>query len=180
MSAQISLASGDQIKAMVELQEAITLEPLQPNSYNLLAEIQRQRGELDKAEKTYQLLLDRNRGEPLTANNLANLYLEQNEVDKALKLAWVAKAGAPKNPHVLDTLGWALELSGRSEEAKPFLRQAAASLPDSPEVLLHWGVNLQSRQMHTEAREVFGDVVRLAPQSRSAARASELLQARSN
>ncbi|MDF1552142.1 MAG: tetratricopeptide repeat protein [Deferrisomatales bacterium] len=176
LRAAMLIGAGEGPKAAVELEEAINLNPVHPDAYNMLAQIYRERGDFTSAETTYQRLLDWQPGDPQTANNLANLLLEQGRVDEALRWAREAYAGAPKNPSVLDTLGWALERAGQAAEAEPFLREALASYSDHPEVLLHWGVNLASRGLTGEAELILQEVVSLAGDTPPAVRAREVLR----
>jgi tetratricopeptide (TPR) repeat protein len=175
MKAMIHLVEGDRPKAMVELQQAIDLSPARSLPYNALAEIQLGADKRDAAEGTYKALLEANPGDPLTANNLSNLYLADGMTEEALALAKTAHLGAPRDAHILDTLGWALELSGEHESARPFLEAAVAELSGDHNVLYHWGTNLQSRGQKAEARRVFEQVVELAPESLMARQAEEHL-----
>lgn len=163
LRARVLLAQGQEVKARLELEEAIKLHPLRPEAYNQLAELQRLGGEADRSEETYRRLLDRVPEEPLTNNNLASLYLEQGKTADALARARVAYAGAPRSPVVLDTLGWALHRSGDPHAARPYLEQAAARLPDHPDVLLHRGLNLLAVGQVREGREILTRVAARDP-----------------
>jgi Flp pilus assembly protein TadD len=173
--ARILLEGGDESRARVELEEAINLNPFHPEAYLELGAILRRRGDLAAAEATFLQLLARNPEEANVANNLADLYLAQSKVAEGLQWARVAYAGAPKEPAVLDTLGWALHLSGQLEEAAQLLKRANEGYPDEPEVRLHWGSNLAARGDRTRAQQVLGWVVKSAPDSDAAARAREVL-----
>lgn len=171
----ILFASGRDAKAVVDFEEAIKMSPSRPDAYNHLAEVHKKRGDVAKAEETYRRLLALWPGEPLTSNNLANLLLEQNRLPEALSAARDAFEGAPMSPFVWDTLGWALELSGKSQEAAPLLERAFRALPGQPDVALHWGTNLLSRRSTEAGTGVLRELVTTSPKSPASAKAAALL-----
>jgi tetratricopeptide (TPR) repeat protein len=175
LKAKVLLTENSVPKAIVELEEAIKLNPHRPGPYNALAEVYKNRDDLARAEETYQRLLDRVPEETQTANNLANLYLEQGRLEDGLQLARIAYAGAPHEPFILDTLGWALELAGRSGEAAAFLDAAMKRHSNHPEMLLHWGVNRRSLGKIEESEFALRRVLPLAPDSAAAAEARKTL-----
>jgi tetratricopeptide (TPR) repeat protein len=175
LGGRILLAEGHDARAIGALEEAIRLNPRDPEAYNWLATLYRKRGKSGLAEATYRRLLRLNPGDPQTTNNLADLCVERRQFVDAVRLAREALSGAPRNPRIQDTLGWALELAGRSKEAAPHLDAAHTKLPDEPEALLHWAINLRSRGRHEEARGPLQRVVLRAPDSASADRARKIL-----
>jgi Flp pilus assembly protein TadD len=71
-------------------------------------------------------------------NNAASVLIEQERASEAIPLARRAITLAPKDPIVLDTLGWALFKSGSSlAEAKSLVRQAAKTMPGNQEISEH-------------------------------------------
>jgi Flp pilus assembly protein TadD len=79
--------------------------------------------------------------QPAAYNNLAYLFAEKGDnLQEALRLANQALA-LEKDPDALasykDTKAWVLYKMGRQQEALPLLREAAARIPDSPEVRDH-------------------------------------------
>lgn len=76
---------------------------------------------------------------PLMAvNNLACLLApDPAQREEALALARKARDRAPERGATWDTLGWALFLAGRPEEAEPILGWAAAQEPASPSIRYH-------------------------------------------
>jgi predicted Zn-dependent protease len=172
----LSASKESEAKVVGALEEAIKLDPSQPEPYNMLADLYLKKGDADRAEATYQRLLDLRPDDPVIANNLASLYLDRGRVKEALTLAWTAYVGASKNAYVLDTLGWALHLSGRPKEAQRFLAEAVSRLPENPPVLLHWGLNLRVRAKASESDDVLKRLLKVAPQSPEAARAAQALK----
>jgi len=50
-----------------------------------------------------------------------------------------ALAGAPDDPYITDSVGWALYKTGRYEDAVPYLEVAAQQLPDDSTINEHLG-----------------------------------------
>lgn len=98
-------------------------------------------GEWAQAEKIYAGLL---RAHPATTNvillnNAASVLIEQGRAAEAVPLARRAMALAPKDPIVVDTLGWAVFKSGGSlVEAKTLVQKAAQTMPGNPEISEHY------------------------------------------
>jgi tetratricopeptide (TPR) repeat protein len=83
------------------------------------------RGDAAAAVKAYESALQRGTLSRIAANNLAWLYAEQGRnLDRALELAQEARAGAPEDPAVLDTLGYVLLQRRQFSDAIPILREA--------------------------------------------------------
>ena len=62
---------------------------------------------MEQARTAYQQALDRDSNSVMALNNLAWLNCEHGgNLDVALGLAQRAKAQAPEDPHISDTLGW--------------------------------------------------------------------------
>lgn len=97
-------------------------------------------GDWARAEGIYAGLL---RAHPATTNvillnNAASVLIEQDRAAEAVPLARRAIALAPKDPIVLDTLGWALFKSGGSvAEARALVQQAAQNMPGNREISEH-------------------------------------------
>lgn len=97
-------------------------------------------GDWAGAERLYAGLLRRY---PATTNvvllnNAASVLIEQDRASEAIPLARRAIALAPKDPIVLDTLGWALFKSGGSPaEARSLVQQAAKIMPGNREISEH-------------------------------------------
>lgn len=97
-------------------------------------------GEWARAEAIYAGLL---RAHPATTNvillnNAASVLIEQERAAEAVPLARRAMVLAPKDPIVLDTLGWALFKSGGSlAEARSLAQQASRAMPGNREIAEH-------------------------------------------
>ena len=107
----------------------------------LLGIAHQQKGDIAVARQSYEDALRIDPRSPAAANNLAVLLADEGtEAPRALELARIARQGAPTDPHVADTYGWALFKNGRGEEALSILKDCAAKLPASPAVAYHLGM----------------------------------------
>jgi len=73
---------------------------------------------------------------PIVLNNLAWLY-RNTDIEQAIELARQAVTYTDGYADALDTLGWLLHLNGDSQEALPYLQQAADLAPDSQAIVEH-------------------------------------------
>ena len=97
-------------------------------------------------------------------NNYAVASCEKGgSLDQAVGAARKARALAPKNPYVADTLGFALLRSNRASEAVPLLREAAAALEKSAGVHFHLGLALARTGEKEEAWWLLRVVPRISP-----------------
>lgn len=97
---------------------------------------------LDRPEEALAEYAELYRADPVSvvnANNLASLLAElRPDPDSIERAAAIARRFArATDPHLQDTYGWTLFLSGRTDEALPVLRAAAAALPSNPVVQYH-------------------------------------------
>ncbi|MFT7289199.1 MAG: putative PEP-CTERM system TPR-repeat lipoprotein [Halieaceae bacterium] len=111
-----------------------------------------QRGDLLAALDTLSALVALEPKNTIALNNLAYLQISLEDPD-ALATARRAYAAAPDQPHVNDTLGWALVKSGEPAQAIPFLREAVVRLGDSAAPLYHLAVALHLVDRNKEARD---------------------------
>lgn len=89
---------------------------------------------------------------PLVLNNLATIYqAEKNPL--ALEYAQRAFAKQPKNPFVLDTLGWIVLEKGDAKRASDLLGEAVSLAPHQPQFVYHLAAALEKRGSKSEARE---------------------------
>jgi tetratricopeptide (TPR) repeat protein len=95
-----------------------------------------QAGDTQGAIAAYETAVSRNPTDAQALNNLAWLYLEQGD-KRALATAEKASVQQPQNPAILDTYGWALVKTGRTQEGIKHLQQAHSLAPDSKEIEEH-------------------------------------------
>jgi len=101
------------------------------NLYLAIGTLYEAEGNFDKAIENYELSLKENPNVVAAKNNLAFLISETGgDLDRALELAQSAKAGAPDDPNVADTLGWVLYKKGIASAAITYLQEAEAAMPE--------------------------------------------------
>ena len=109
-----------------------------------------------KARDLYEKFLATNPNFTLVLNNLASLYADQlNQPDRALELARKARAIAPDDAAVADTLGWILIQRKEYAEALPLVEESAKTLSANGEVQYHVGLANRALGRHEPALAAF-------------------------
>ena len=144
----IQYAKGSPDKAIEEVSKALSYAPDYGDAYSMLGDIYIARGMYQKALEQYKKALDDKAIRKLsllslisTYNNMAYIYAEQEgNLEQALSYAQKAKQVAPKQPDILDTLGWVQYKRGNYKEALPNLKAAADGSPNNPTIRYHLGL----------------------------------------
>jgi tetratricopeptide (TPR) repeat protein len=162
-------------QAIAKLEKAHQLAPKNVAPLMVLGTIHEQRGDIPKAQQTYEQVLTLNPRFAAAANNLAYLYIEHGgDKERALQLAQTAKQIAPDDPSISDTLGWVLYHRGIYQRALALLEESAAKAPDNPSIQYHLGVVYAKLGNKDGARKAFAAAVgskRQFPEMASAKRA---------
>jgi Tfp pilus assembly protein PilF len=103
----------------------------------LLAETLMRDHDWREAAHQWSLVLAKQPGNAMAANNLAWLYGKLQD-PRALDYAEKALLAAPDQPQIKDTYGVLLLASGQRGRAGELLRQAMQAAPDNPEVSFHF------------------------------------------
>jgi tetratricopeptide (TPR) repeat protein len=167
MAAYLQLREGDDaarmLLAMFQMRAGATaaakaslrrLAEGSPESWILLrvAKLWEGLGEPDEAIGCLRRLLKRDGRSLPVCNSLAFLLARHGQaLDEAVALARAARAMAPQDPHVADTLGYCLLRSGDVAQAMPFLRTCVAQVPGSPVFHYHLGLALHRAAQVPEA-----------------------------
>jgi tetratricopeptide (TPR) repeat protein len=94
----------------------------------------------DKAEADLQIALELNPDQPEVLNYLAYSWADSGKnLPRALDMLQEALAGAPDDPYITDSVGWALYKMGRFHDAVPYLEAAVQALPADPTINDHLG-----------------------------------------
>jgi len=138
---QLYAQTGRHGEALAKLTEALRINPQDLGLVMASGIIHELTGDIPKAREAYEKVLAINPRFAPAANNLAWLHSEHGgETEKALALAQTAKAVAPDDPRISDTLGWILYRRGAYQRALSLLQESAAKLPDNPQVQYHLGM----------------------------------------
>lgn len=97
-------------------------------------------GQWEKAEADLLRALELSPQQPEVLNYLAYSWADHGKnLDKALDMLQKALAGAPDDPYIADSVGWALHKKGRNSDAVPFLELSVQQLPADPLINDHLG-----------------------------------------
>ena len=153
---QMYLASKRDDEALAKLQEAAKINPKSPSILMLTGAYYQKKNDIPKALEMYEAVLAINPRFAPAANNLAYYYAEyRGDLDKALKMAKVARDNAPQDPSVADTLGWILYRQGDYQGAATYLQGSASKMADNAEVQFHLGMALYRLGKPAPAKEAF-------------------------
>lgn len=114
-------------------------------------------GEFEQAIAIYEDLYKANSNSRVVANNLASLISTHRDDDESLQRAAVIAQRLRDTtvPAFQDTYGWIAHRTGNTEEALPYLQNAAEALSSDPTVQYHLGVVLNALGRPSEALEQF-------------------------
>ncbi len=148
------VASQDDRKRAVELfDKAAELEPEQDDFRFAAAQLTRDAGDVEEAERRLRDLVRRSPGHAGARNNLAWMLAEKGQnLDLALALAQEARR-LDRSPDVLDTLGWVRLKRGETSAAVVALEQAVAAGADAS-IRYRLGVALRKAGDDERAREM--------------------------
>ncbi len=144
--------------AQTMLEEATKLAPDLTAHHLRLGLLYETSKQFDKAVERYRRVIELDPQNSVALNNLAFRLSERPEgMDEALPMARKAAALAPRNPSVLDTLGWIHYRAGNHAEAAKYVLEAVRLDPYVPEIRLHAAVvsfaigSYKAAQAHLDA-----------------------------
>lgn len=102
--------------------------------------LEQESGSSARAEATLLLVLDLLPRDADALNSLAYHWAQEGrELDRAEAMARQAVEQRPFSAAIVDTMGWVRFRQGHAQEARKLLEQAAAWMPDDPEIQGHLG-----------------------------------------
>lgn len=126
-------------------------------------------GEKEKAEIYYRKALAIKGDYAPAANNLAFILVERGEkIDEAFDLAKLARGKRPKDPNVMDTLGWIYYLKGSYDNAIAELQKSLKRNPDNALANYHLGRVYYEKREFKKAREFMKKALNIDPNFRGA------------
>jgi len=166
--AQLLADSGARGAARKVLQAALDKHPENARLWfeaGVQAELARDYPAMEKA-MTEVIRLDPN--DAAAYNFLGYSLLERNQhLERAANLLQKALQLAPKDPAILDSVGWLYHRQGKDSEALPYLQEAWQRLRPDAEVAEHLGQVLWDLGRKSEARTVWREALRAHPDSAS-------------
>ena len=137
-----------------------------PGSIRLLyarANLLEREGRFDAAENDYRSVLKLTPGDAGALNALG--YALTNNTERFAEAAMLleeAIAKDPRNPAIIDSLGWVYFKLGKNQQAEVLLKEAYQRYPD-PEVAAHLIELLWSLGREIEARDLMGAQLKTSP-----------------
>ena len=124
------------------------------------------RGLFNQAETDYRQILNLAPGDAGALNALGYaLTNNTTRFSEAADLLEEALTKDPRNPAIIDSLGWAYFKLGKKKQAELLLKEAYKQYPD-PEVAAHLIELLWSQGRTLEARDLFSAEWRSSPQNK--------------
>lgn len=122
-------------------------------------------GDIVQLEEDLAFIIDKNPKNATALNALGYTLADRTKrLDEALKLIQQARAIAPSDPAIMDSLGWVYFRLGRMQESLALLKKAYGSFPDA-EVAAHLGEVLWAMGLHKEAKEIWHQGIKQQPHS---------------
>ncbi|HVO90903.1 MAG TPA: tetratricopeptide repeat protein, partial [Casimicrobiaceae bacterium] len=110
---------------------------------------------IDETEKQLRRLLELKPNDPQALNALGYTLVDRTDrTEEGFGLIEQAHKLAPRDPFILDSLGWAMFRMGRLDEAETFLKRALSERPDA-EIAAHLGEVLWKKGDRASARAVW-------------------------
>jgi tetratricopeptide (TPR) repeat protein len=133
-------------------------------------------GSSDQAETYYRKVLQINPKHPNAANNLAFILCERpDHLEEAFRLAKLARQSRPKDPNVMDTMGWTWYQKGNYLSARSELEESLKINPESALACYHYGMILYTMKKYEQARDYFKKALEIDPNFNGAATAKKML-----
>jgi putative PEP-CTERM system TPR-repeat lipoprotein len=135
------------------LHDYVAAHPDDAQGYQLLGQRYLAAKDMDKARASFEKASALAPNDAAALNNLAWVYQTAGD-PRAAEIAQRAHALAPGSPDIADTFGWILVQRGETDKGVPILRDAAAKLPNNPEVRYHLAAALVKSGDHDSGRRM--------------------------
>jgi len=155
---------GDRAGARRLIEQASEQAPDVLRPHELIAELALLSGDAAGAAEQYRKIIVLQPSNAVALNNLAyDIAVREKKPMEAIAMARRAMALAPRDPTVLDTVGWIEYLLGNTAEATKMLVQAARGTPQNPEVRLHAAFALAAQGARAAAQTELQAALKLLP-----------------
>jgi tetratricopeptide (TPR) repeat protein len=163
--AQLLRDAGDTAGAFALLGKALAEHPDDPDLLYDSAMVAEKLDRLDVVEAQLKRLIELKPDSPHALNSLGYTLIDRTpRIEEGFALIERAHKLAPKDPFILDSMGWASFRLGRLDAAEAYLRQALAERPDA-EIAAHLGEVLWAKGDRERAREVWQAQLKATPDS---------------
>jgi tetratricopeptide (TPR) repeat protein len=151
--ARIYVSEKDPDSAISKYKDILAKNPSYLPAYMSLGTIYQQKDDIKEAESYYRQVLEIRKDFAPAANNLAWILAEHGgNIDEALGLAQTAKEKMPKDPSIMDTLGWIYYKKGLYRNAIVELEQSHEKIQKNPVILYHLGMAYLKNNQKEEAK----------------------------
>jgi Tfp pilus assembly protein PilF len=162
--------------ARVEFDALAARQPKPVAALSMAGTILQTQGNVALARARFEQVMTIDQNAPLAANNLAWMHADAGEnLDEALRLARIARAGLPDVAEVSDTLGWVYYKRKQSADAVTAFSESIAK--DSKNAVYHYHLGLAHLQAGDDAkgRAALARALSLNPKFAGAEEARRLL-----
>ena len=126
-------------QALVVLSSGLDYFPNDPQLLYARSMVAEQQDDFVLAEQDLRAILAQDQNNATVLNALGyTMILHTDRREEAFELITKAYQLEPKDPSIIDSMGWALFKLGKTEQALDFLKQAFEIMPD-PEIAAHLG-----------------------------------------
>jgi putative PEP-CTERM system TPR-repeat lipoprotein len=143
---------GKPLEGENRLLQWVKAQPADTGTRLYLAEAYLKSERWQSAIVQYESLLKDAPGQIVALNNLAWCYLQVKD-KRAVEIAQQAVKLDPKNPALLDTLGWILVQNGDSKGGLEHLKTAAELAPKNPEIRVHYAQALVQAGQRNQGKD---------------------------
>jgi tetratricopeptide (TPR) repeat protein len=155
--ARMYAQSSDLTKAFAVLEKGAKDYPDSVELRYATASVYEEQGQVSAALLELTLVVKARPNDPAAMNALGfTLADHMKKLSQARKLIERAHAAAPRNPAILDSLGWVNFRQGRANEALPYLRAAYADDRDG-DIAAHLGEVLWRLGQQEEAQRIWSE-----------------------
>lgn len=161
--AQLLRDAGDNAGAYAVLTQALTEHPDQPDLLYDIAMVAEKLDKIDVLESNLNRLIELNPNNAQALNALGYTLVDRTtRTAEGAALIERAHKLDPKDPFILDSMGWAQFRMGNFDAAETYLRQALGERGDA-EIAAHLGEVLWAKGERTRAREVWQAQLKSTP-----------------
>ncbi len=150
--------------AMTVYEKILQIAPSHIPTLNIVGYLYDIRGDWDKAETYYKKILEIDPQQAAAANNLAFIITETNgDLNEAFRLVRMAREKTPRDPNVMDTMGWIFYKRGSYLNAVSELEESLSLNPDNALAHYHLGMAYYKLSKFDKAREHIRQALKIDP-----------------
>jgi Tfp pilus assembly protein PilF len=162
--AQLFIAQKSLDKAILELQNAIAVNPNSGPTHVIIGVLYQTQNNIEKAKLHYSHALKIDPGLAVAANNYAWILCEDGgSLDEALKLAGGAKEKMPDSSNVMDTLAWIYYKRGAYQTAINLFTECIKKEPKNATFHYHIGMSYLKNGEESKAKGALTQALKLNP-----------------